>query len=398
MAPLLGLIALDITERKQVQTELMAAKDAAEAASLAKSRFLAAASHDLRQPIQAIKLLEAALDQAGLSAGQKQVHSYLSQSVQSLGVILDALLDVSKLDAGMVPVSPEPMPIDDLLHAIDAEFSPVATAKSLRFKLYFPQESTSLFTDRKLLHILLGNLIGNAFKYTERGGVLVGIRRRGSRALIQVWDTGLGIAPENMSSIFDEYFQIGNPERDRTKGLGLGLAIASRIANLLGTEIVCHSRLNEGSVFEFSLPLADKSLPRDISLVEEKDLLADAVSNLAGCHVIVVDDHALVAEATRLTLESYGLRVTTHGDAEAALADPEITNADFYISDLSLPGMNGVQLLDAIQQRSMKPIKAMVLTGNTAPDQIEMVQSSGWKVLYKPINLPALLSAINGRI
>lgn len=113
----------------------------------------------------------------------------------------------------MVPVSPEPMPIDDLLHAIDAEFSPVATAKSLRFKLYFPQESTSLFTDRKLLHILLGNLIGNAFKYTERGGVLVGIRRRGSRALIQVWDTGLGIAPENMSSIFDEYF-IGNPERD----------------------------------------------------------------------------------------------------------------------------------------------------------------------------------------
>lgn len=398
MAPLLGLIALDITERKQVQTELMAAKEAAEAASLAKSRFLAAASHDLRQPIQAIKLFEAALDQAGLSAGQKQVHSYLSQSVQSLGVILDALLDVSKLDAGMVPVSPEPMPIDDLLHAIDAEFSPVATAKSLRFKLYFPQESTSLFTDRKLLHILLGNLIGNAFKYTERGGVLVGIRRRGSRALIQVWDTGLGIAPENMSSIFDEYFQIGNPERDRTKGLGLGLAIASRIANLLGTEIVCHSRLNEGSVFEFSLPLADKPLPRDISLVEEKDLLADAVSSLAGCHVIVVDDHALVAEATRLTLESYGLRVTTHGDAEAALADPEISNADFYISDLSLPGMNGVQLLDAIQQRSMKPIKAMVLTGNTAPDQIEMVQSSGWKVLYKPINLPALLSAINGRI
>lgn len=116
-----------------------------------------------------------------------------------------------------------------------------------------------------------------------------------------------------------------------TKGLGLGLAIASRIANLLGTEIVCHSRLNEGSVFEFSLPLADKPLPRDISLVEEKDLLADAVSSLAGCHVIVVDDHTLVAEATRLTLESYGLRVTTHGDAEAALADPEITNADFYI-------------------------------------------------------------------
>jgi PAS domain S-box-containing protein len=397
MPPLLGLIALDITERKQAQAEMIAAKESAEAANLAKSRFLAAASHDLRQPIQAIKLFEAALDQTGLSTAQKQVHGYLSQSVQSLGVILDALLDVSKLDAGMVPVSPEPIPIEDLLHAIDAEFSPVATAKSLRFKLHFPQESLSLFTDAKLLHVLLGNLIGNAFKYTERGGVLVGFRRRGARALIQVWDTGLGIAPEDMANIFDEYFQIGNPERDRTKGLGLGLAIAKRIASLLGAEIACHSRLNEGSVFEFSLPLADRAPAKDATMAETKDMLADAASSLVGRHIIVIDDHALVAEATRLTLESYGLRVTTHGNAEEALANPGITNADFYISDLSLPGMNGVRLLDAIQRRSMRPINAVVLTGNTAPDQIEMVQSSGWKVLYKPINLPALLSAISGR-
>ncbi len=395
MRPLLGLIALDITERKQVQAELVAAKDSAEAANLAKSRFLAAASHDLRQPIQAIRLFEAALDQAGLSKEQKQVHNYLAQSVQSLGVILDALLDVSKFDAGMVPMCPEPIAVDDLFRAIESEFAPLATAKSLRFKLYFPQESISLLTDVKLLHILLGNLIGNAFKYTETGGILVGVRRRGTRALVQVWDTGMGIAPENMNTIFDEYFQIGNPERDRIKGVGLGLAIARRIARLLGTEVVCHSRLAEGSVFEFSLPLADKVLPKDPPLAEGASTFSVATSSLAGRHIVVIDDHALVAEATKLTLESYGLRVTTYCDAEAALEDPEITNADFYVSDLSLPGMNGFQLLGAIQQRSEKPIKAVVLTGNTAPDQIEMIQSSGWKVLYKPIDLPTLLSAID---
>jgi PAS domain S-box-containing protein len=397
MRPLLGLIALDITERKQVQAELVTAKESAEAANLAKSRFLAAASHDLRQPIQAIRLFEAALDQAGLSKEQKQVHSYLSQSVQSLGVILDALLDVSKFDAGMVPISPEPIPIDDLFRAIDTEFAPLATAKSLRFKLYFPQASISLFTDVKLLHILLGNLIGNAFKYTGAGGVLVGVRRRGARALIQVWDTGMGIAPENMDKIFDEYFQIGNPERDRIKGLGLGLAIARRIARLLGTEIACHSRLAEGSVFEFSLPLADKPLVEDLTRKEGTSPLSESPSSIGGRHVVVIDDHALVAEATRLTLESCGLRVTTYGDAEEALENPEITNADFYISDLSLPGMNGVRLLDAIQKRSKTPIMAVVLTGNTAPDQIEMIRSSGWKVLYKPVNLPTLLAAIEGQ-
>ena len=398
MRPLLGLIALDITERKQVQAELVAAKDSAEAANLAKSRFLAAASHDLRQPIQAIRLFEAALDHAGLSKEQQLVHTHLSQSVQSLGVILDALLDVSKLDAGMVAVSPEPMPIDDLFRAIESEFAPLATSKSLRFKLYFPQESISLLTDVKLLQILLGNLIGNAFKYTETGGVLVGVRRRGARALVQVWDTGIGIAPEDMDKIFDEYFQIGNPERDRIKGLGLGLAIARHIASLLGTEVVCHSRLAKGSVFEFSLPLADKVPPKDSIRAEDTGTAAKAACSLVGRHIIVIDDHALVAEATRLTLESCGLRVTTYRDAEEALENPEITNADFYISDLSLPGMNGIQLLGAIQKRSEKPIKAVVLTGNTAPDQIEMIQSSGWKVLYKPVDLPTLLSAIEEQV
>ncbi len=236
--------------------ELQLAKEAAEAAAFAKSRFLAAASHDLRQPIQAIKLFKDALDMTGLNGEQKRISHFLSRAILNLGELLDALLDISKLDTGAVAPQPGVIGVHALFSDIDAEFSVLAAAKSLRFKFSFPPGATALFTDGALLQGLLRNLIGNAIKYTERGGVLVALRRRGDQALIQVWDTGIGIAPEHRAMIFDEYFQVGNPERDKAKGLGLGLAIARRLATLLNTEIVCHSRPGKGSVFEFRLPLA----------------------------------------------------------------------------------------------------------------------------------------------
>lgn len=243
--------ALQIANR-----DLQQAKEAAEAATFAKSRFLAAASHDLRQPIRAINLFKEALDRTSLNAEQQRISQLLSRSILSLGDLLDALLDVSKLDTGAVTPQPGIMDIHELFSGIDAEFSILAAAKSLRFKFFFPPGAMLLFTDRVLLEGLLRNLIGNAINYTDRGGVLVAIRRRGDQALIQIWDTGIGIAPEHQATIFDEYFQVANPERDKAKGLGLGLAIASRLAKLLNTQIVCHSRLGKGSVFEFRLPLA----------------------------------------------------------------------------------------------------------------------------------------------
>jgi signal transduction histidine kinase len=235
--------------------ELLLAKEDAEAATLAKSRFLAAASHDLRQPIQAIKLFKEALNRTALNDEQQRISKLLARSIQSLGELLNALLDISRLDAGAVTPAPEVITIHALFSHIDEEFSIIAAAKSLRFKLYFPLGEMNLFIDRKLLQSLLRNLIGNAIKYTAQGGVLVAIRRRGQQVVIQVWDTGIGIAPEHMGMIYDEYFQVANPERDQAKGLGLGLAIARRLANLLKTEIVCRSRPGRGSVFEFSLPL-----------------------------------------------------------------------------------------------------------------------------------------------
>jgi signal transduction histidine kinase len=235
--------------------ESQTAKAAAVAATQVKSRFLAAASHDLRQPMFAINLFKDALSKTSLNEEQRRIDSSLSQSIQSLVDLLDALLDISKLDAGAITPESKLIGVHELFSGIEADFSTVANAKALRFKLQVPIGNLALVSDGQLLQSLLGNLIGNSIKFTERGGVLVGLRRCGNQAILQVRDTGMGIAPEHLDSIFEEYFQVDNPERDRAKGLGLGLSIAKRQAQLLGTEIICRSRLGKGSVFEFRLPL-----------------------------------------------------------------------------------------------------------------------------------------------
>jgi len=253
-------IGRDLTEREKVLGQLAQARDEAEQANRAKSRFLAAASHDLRQPILAINLFQDALGKTELSPEQRRIADYLSRSADSLSGILTELLEISRFDAGAVQSCPGPVPAAEIFHRIDMEFSPLARVKRLRFKFFFPKKGLVLFTDQKMLLNLLRNLIDNAFKYIETGGVLVAIRSRGDRALIQVWDTGIGIAPEYIEAIFDEYFQIGNPQRDRARGLGLGLSIVRRLAKTLGCQVSCQSRPGKGSVFEFHLPLVDETI------------------------------------------------------------------------------------------------------------------------------------------
>jgi len=378
---------------KREIADRVAAEQALQLSSAAKTRFLAAASHDLRQPLQAISLFHDALVRTGLSGEQKRISDYLAQSIHSLGDLLGALLDISRLDAGVVKPQPEEIAAEDLLAGIDAQFSPLGLTKNLRFLLYFPARGLMLHTDPKLLMSLLGNLIGNALKYTERGGILVAVRRRSKQALIQVWDTGIGIAPEHKASIFEEYFQVGNPERDRTKGLGLGLAIALRLAKLLGTEVVCHSRPGKGSVFEFRLPLSDQP-PSAAAPGAPTPANASAWPALAGRKIVVVEDDFIVAKAIKLCLESLGMQVTDFDSAEDALASAGIDAADFYITDFRLPGLSGVEFLEAVQARAAKPIKAVVLTGDTSPDRIAITQSSAWPVLFKPVELSSLLTAI----
>lgn len=372
--------------------QLEHARNDAEVANITKSRFLAAASHDLRQPMQAIGLLNDALARTDLNPEQKRISDHLVQSTRSLGDLLDALLDISTLDAGAVKASPEIIQVQALIHQIDAEFAPMAAEKSLRFKLSFPFRDMAMLTDGTLLMRLLRNLISNAIKYTRKGGVLVAIRRRGNHALVQVWDTGIGIAGENLDSIYEEYFQVGNDERDRSKGLGLGLAIARRIANLLETDIVCHSRPGKGTVFEIRLPLAT-----NVSSSQSDTPKVAPLAKPAGRHIVLVEDDLMVGTATKLALESCGMTVARYKTAEEALADPDIIGADFYISDLRLPGKDGIEFLDAVQQRATKRIKGVLLTGDTAVNRIEMMRSTSWQVLFKPADLDNLLAAIEAQ-
>jgi CheY-like chemotaxis protein/anti-sigma regulatory factor (Ser/Thr protein kinase) len=386
--------ARDITERNRSENELVAARQAADKANLAKSHFLAAASHDLRQPIQAINLFCLALAKTGLSEEQKKISDYLDLSAKSLGDLLNALLDISKFDAGLVKPVYEVIETKALIRNIGAEVALLASEKHLRFRLFSRRRELAIFTDAKLLRSLLGNLVDNAIKYTRSGGVLVGIRHRGRQALIQVWDTGIGIAPEHRDKIFEEYFQIENQERDKAKGLGLGLAIAKRIAAVLESEVMFRSRPGKGSVFEIRLPLADERLKQSASRLRQQQADGDARFSFGARRIVVIEDDRTVAEAIKLSLESQGMSVTTYDTAEDALASPDIADADFYVSDLRLPGLNGREFLDELERRSPKQIRAVILTGDTSSERVRMAQASSWTVLFKPVDLPSLLAAI----
>jgi PAS domain S-box-containing protein len=390
----------DISLRKQAEAELLVAKRQAETANLAKTRFLAAASHDLRQPIQAINLFQEALSRTGLSEEQQTISRFLDMSVRSLGELLYSLLDISKLDAGLVRPLLENVSVEVLFKAVDSEFSPLARQRNLRFKLFYPFKSLVLLTDSGLLLSVLRNLIDNAFKYTEQGGVLVGVRKRDGYGVIQVWDTGIGIDPQYGERVFDECFQVGNPLRDRAKGLGIGLSIARRTARLLGGDVTFSSRPGWGTVFEIVLPLAehiDECVDTDSKTTVSDSTSGDdeAISRLRGWRVVVIEDDPVVAKSIELLLQSLDINVQVFQSAELALGSKEIATADFYISDFSLPGMNGLQLLDTLQQRSTTPINAVLLTGETSPQRIELATSSNWRVLFKPAELSRLVAVMS---
>jgi PAS domain S-box-containing protein len=379
----------DVTESKAAEELLLRAKAEAEEATEAKSRFLAAASHDLRQPLQAATLFAQALARGPLDADQQEIQRNLSGALDSMGELLESLLDISRLDSGSIVATPGPLATDHLFARIDSEFAGLAAARHLRFKLFFPQRNLTLHTDETLLFTLLRNLIGNAIKYTPDGGVLVSCRKRGRQALLQIWDTGIGIPRQHIVRIFDEYFQVGNPERDLSKGLGLGLAISRRVAGLLGATLSCRSVVGRGSVFELRLPLASRPRPT----LATDTAVAPTPTDLRGCRIVLVEDNAMVAAATVTVLEGMGAAVRNHRSGEEALADPAIDDADFYITDYRLPGRNGLELLGELQQRSSRPIKAIVVTGDTTLG-LASPQASGWTVLHKPIDLAHLLRAM----
>ncbi len=387
----------DISERKQAEHEIRDSMRKLEEKELAKTRFLAAAGHDLRQPLAAANLFIDALKFTGPNPEQGRIIQRLERAMETFNGLLETLLNISRLDAGSIKPECVPVDVSELVNWLDQNFAPLATSKQIGFKLHFPaRESLVVNTDIGLAKSVLMNLVSNALKFTATGGVMVSIRRRGSEALFQVWDTGMGIKPEHLERIFEEFYQVGNPQRDRASGLGLGLSIAKRALTLLGSKISCRSQIGRGSVFEFRLPLelasgAGKQHAAPGAVADE--LAGEGF--VKGRQFVVVEDDTLVAQALADWLEGMGGETVCFYSAEDALRLTHAKHA-FFIVDYMLGGpLNGIQFLNKLQQRLGSPLRAVLMTGDTSPSFIRDAADLHWPVLHKPVHPSRVIASLS---
>ena len=361
---------------------LLSAKNQAERASTAKTNFLASASHDLRQPLQALNLFVAALDDQEDDEAKSRLIDRIKDSLGALGSLLDSLLDVSKLEAGLVVPEPEAFPLSLILTRLNEEFTQVAHAKGLKFKTF--NGPMMVYSDPTLLETILRNLINNAIKYTNDGGILVGYRKRGKNLELEIWDTGVGIPDEQRNLIFHDFYQINNPIRDRSQGLGLGLSIVDRLARLLQCRIALQSRPGKGSVFKVSVPLAEAVGAQP---AEVRPLIEDDTSE---AFIVIIDDEIDILEGMGMVLDAWGYQTLGLPCVKCKQCDERLLKLhrvpDLLIVDYRLAkDMNGIEAIQLIRDWFHVEIPAMLITGDTAPDRLRDVQDSGLPVLNKPV-------------
>ena len=335
------------------------ARRVAEHAERAKTRFLAAASHDLRQPMHAISLLVGVLHPRS-SGPEREIMARLERSVEVMDGLFSAILDLSKLDSGAVRPEMTDVPLRAVLETIEQHFGPEAAAKNLALSVFASRAVVK--TDAALLERALRNLVSNAIKYTREGRVLVGCRRRGERLLVAVWDTGVGIAADHLDQVFEEYFQVDNLPRDRSQGLGLGLSIVRRLARLLGSEIEVSSVAGAGSCFGFEVPLASyRRVDTDPRAAESGRCAA-----LEGKFILVVDDEPDARFGTEALLREWGCHSASAGSlAElAATLEREPRFPDAVIADYRIGEREtGLDAIAAVRAYTGENTPALIVTG-----------------------------------
>lgn len=368
--------------------DLRRQKELAEAANVAKSRFLASASHDLRQPVHALGMFVGALGDRALDGDSRRLVDQIQNSIGALDSLFGAILDISRLDAGVIETRPRAFAIQPLLERICREEMPDVTRKGIALHLL----PCSLFvhSDPVLLERVLRNLLSNAVRYTDKGRVVVGCRR-GDRLSIEIWDTGRGIAIDQQELIFQEFYQIGNPERDRTRGLGLGLAIVQRLTRILAIPMDIQSRVGKGSVFKLSVALAAGG-PAVIEPSPESSLAAHP-----SLFILVVDDEIAIQRAMDTLLTGWGHQVVTAGSCTEMLdrATAFTTAPDLIISDYRLRSdENGIDTVERLRSEFNSDIPAILITGDTAPDRIREAMASDCFLMHKPVSNSRLRAAI----
>jgi signal transduction histidine kinase/CheY-like chemotaxis protein len=369
--------------------ELRLQTAAANLANVTKSRFLASASHDLRQPVHALNLFVGALQGHRMDEGAVSLVRQIDKSVSALDNLFVSLLDISKLDAGVVSLARRNISVQPLLERICRDYAGEAEAKGIRLVMH--PCSLAIYSDPLLIERIIRNLVSNAIRYTTRGRVVVGCRR-GSLLSIEVWDTGSGIPENEQQNIFEEFYQIGNPERDRSEGIGLGLAIVKRLTGLLGCKLSMSTTVGAGTVFRIAVPLAD-DLPVEDEYSEPAPLI-DARRAL----ILVIDDEEAIREAMQSLLAGWGHEVIVAGSSDEMLVKvstnpvrPSLILCDYRLQE----GENGIGVIRRLQAEYNEDIPAILITGDTAPDRLREAQESGLALLHKPIHNHQLRMVLN---
>jgi two-component system, chemotaxis family, CheB/CheR fusion protein len=385
----------DITGRKRAADELGEAKRQAELANAAKSHFLAAASHDLRQPLQTLNLLQELLSKAVEGESARKLVTRLDETLSAMSGMLNTLLDINQIEAGTVQAETASFPINGLLARLKDEFTYHARAKGLALRMV--PCSLSICSDPRLLEQMIRNLLANAMKYTEHGKVLLGCRRHRGMLSIEVWDTGIGIPEAELDAIFEEYRQLDNSARERSRGLGLGLSIVRHLGNLLGHRIQVRSRLGKGSVFaiEVMLPKSEPAPQPEPSRHTAIDPIAAAAHRTGA--ILVIEDDPEVCDLLELVLKADGHGAVTAHDGAAALelvARGKV-QPNLILADYNLPGgMNGVQIAKKLQETLQRRIPFIILTGDISTGTLRDIAGQDCMQLNKPVRLKELSQAI----
>jgi signal transduction histidine kinase/CheY-like chemotaxis protein len=380
-----------VVELMASEQRLQQALKAAEQASRAKTHFLAAASHDLRQPLHALNLFVAQLRNETDQTERDRVAGRIDLAVGNMNELFNALLDISRLDAGALNASLSDFPVSNILRHIEATFAATAREKGLLLRVV--PSSAWVRSDAILLERVLLNLVSNAIRYTPKGGIVLGCRHVGDRLRIDVCDSGIGIPKDQQRNIFGEFYQIATPDQGQRDGLGLGLAIVERLCALLKHPLGVASTPGKGSRFHVTVPMVAKrpGLALPTGAAATADPLRDKL-------IVVVDDDDLVLEGTGGLLKNWGCRVVTAESDREALAELDGNRPDLIISDFHLhDGQTGIDVITALRGALQAPIPAFLITGDILPERLREAQAKGLHLLHKPI-APMTLRTMMSRL
>ncbi len=386
----------DISERKRIRKAMEDARLQAEQANRAKSRFLAAASHDLRQPLQTLAFVQGLLARTVEGEKAQNLVKRFDDTLHAMSGMLNALLDINQIEAGVIRADIVSCQLNDLFDRLRDEFSYHASAKALVLKVVPCRQLIQ--TDPRLLEQMLRNLLTNAIKYTRSGKVLLGCRRRAGLLSIEIWDTGIGIPEAELQTIFEEYHQLDNAARERSRGLGLGLAIVQRLVALLGYKVHVRSKLGKGSVFAVEIALPPEggdALPPAAS-----DAVATRLTPtiaISGSSILVVEDDPDVRELLAFLLEAEGHQVTTAFDGLAALelVDKGTLDPDLVIADFNLPkNMDGLEFATRLRDKMKRPVPVIILTGDISTRTLAEIGHKKCIHLSKPVKLKTMMGVI----